>query len=124
MPSSRSTPRLRLTVAVLAGVLVLVAVADRRWAQGLTGQFLQLAGFACIACAALGRVWTSVFSAGSKDRRVVRTGPYSLVRHPLYALSLLAMLGVGLTTRSLSIAAALLLLFVAVHLRAVRAEDA
>lgn len=124
MPSSRSTPRLRLTVAVLAGVLLLVAVSDRRWAQGLSGQFLQLAGFACIACAALGRVWTSVFIAGSKDRHIVRTGPYSLVRHPLYALSLLAMLGVGLATRSLSISAVLLVLFVAIYFHAARAEDA
>jgi protein-S-isoprenylcysteine O-methyltransferase Ste14 len=123
MTTSRSTPRLRLTAMVLAGLLLLVATTERRWAQGLAGQLLQLGGFACVACAALGRVWTSVFIAGFKDQRVVRSGPYSQLRHPLYALSLIAMLGVGLTSRSLAIAIALPVLSAALYLRAARAED-
>ncbi len=123
MTTSRSTPRLRLTATVLAGLLLLVATTERRWTQGLAGQLLQLGGFACVACAALGRIWTSLFIAGFKDQRVVRSGPYSRLRHPLYALSLLAMLGVGLTSRSLAIAVALPVLSAALYLRAARAED-
>ena len=123
MTTSRSTPRLRLTALLLLGVLVLVATSERSSAAGLPGLLLQLGGLACIACAALGRVWCSVFIAGYKDAQLVCAGPYAALRHPLYALSLLAMLGIGLTTRSAVLAAALLAASAAVHARAARAED-
>jgi len=123
MATSRSTPRLRLTLLLLAGVVALVAVSERTAADGLGGLLLQLAGLACVASAALGRVWSSVFIAGFKDARLVRRGPYAALRHPLYALSLLAVLGMGLTTRSLAITTALLVVFAPVYLLAARAED-
>jgi len=123
MATSRSTPRLRLTVLLLAAVVTLVAVSQRTAAAGVPGLLLQLLGLACIGAAALGRLWTSLFIAGYKDAELVQHGPYALLRHPLYLLSLLAMLGAGLTTRSLAITAVLLLVSAAIHLLAARAED-
>jgi protein-S-isoprenylcysteine O-methyltransferase Ste14 len=123
MASSRSTPRLRLTAGLLALLLVLVAISERRFAAGLVGEALRGAGLACVACAALGRIWTSVFIAGFKDQVLVRSGPYAVVRHPLYALSLLALLGLGLTTGSIAITLVLLLAFGAIYAAAARAED-
>lgn len=123
MTVSRSTPRLRLTALLLLGVLALVATSERTLATGFAGLALQLAGLACIACAALGRVWSSVFIAGYKDARLVSTGPYAVLRHPLYALSLLAMLGTGLSTRSATLTLALLVAFGLIYARAARAED-
>jgi protein-S-isoprenylcysteine O-methyltransferase Ste14 len=124
MSSSPSTPRLRLTVALLAGVLALVAVSQRGWATGLAGEAMQLAGLACIACAALGRVWSSVYIAGYKDALLVRSGPYAALRHPLYALSLLGAVGMGLTTRSIAITIGLVAALGAIHVAAARREDA
>lgn len=124
MSSSPSTPRLRITLALLVAVLALVAVSERRWATGLAGVALQLVGLAGIACAALGRVWASVFIAGFKDQALVRTGPYSALRHPLYLLSLLAAFGIGLATRSLAITLALLAVLGAIHAAAARREEA
>lgn len=123
MTSSRSTPRLRITAGLLALLLALVAISDRRFAVGLVGDALQFAGLACVACAALGRIWTSVFIAGFKDQVLVRSGPYAVVRHPLYALSLLAMLGLGLTTGSMTIALAMLVVFGTIYSAAARNED-
>ena len=123
MTTSRSTPRLRLTALLLLGVLAVVATSERTAAAGLPGLLLQLGGLACIACAALGRIWCSVFIAGYKDARLVRIGPYSVLRHPLYALSMLAMLGVGLATRSAALTVTLLVVSAAIHARAARAED-
>ena len=123
MASSRSTPRLRLTAGLLALLLVVVAISERRFATGLVGEALQLAGLGCVACAALGRIWTSVFIAGFKDQVLVRSGPYAVVRHPLYALSMLAMLGLGLTTGSMTIALSMLVVFGTIYSAAARAED-
>jgi protein-S-isoprenylcysteine O-methyltransferase Ste14 len=124
MPASRSTPRLRLTVALLAGTVALVAVSERPLAGSLAGEALSLLGFACMTVAALGRVWTSLFIAGFKDTQLVRGGPYAALRHPLYALSLLAMVGVGLVTRSLLLACALAVVFGLLLAAAARREDA
>ena len=124
MTTSRSTPRLRLTALALAALLVLVAVSERSLAAGLAGLGLQLAGLLCVAAAALGRVWTSVFIAGYKDTQLVRRGPYARLRHPLYALSLLAMLGIALTTRSATLGSALLALSAVQLVVAARGEDA
>jgi protein-S-isoprenylcysteine O-methyltransferase Ste14 len=124
MSSSPSTPRLRITLVLLVVVLALVAVSERGWATGLAGVVMQLVALACIACAALGRVWASVFIAGFKDESLVRTGPYSALRHPLYVLSLLAALGIGLATRSLAITAALIAIMGIIHAAAARREDA
>jgi protein-S-isoprenylcysteine O-methyltransferase Ste14 len=123
MATSRSTPRLRLTALLLAGLLLLVAVSQRTAATGLAGQVVQLLGFACVACAALGRTWCSVFIAGYKDTLLVRSGPYAAVRHPLYALSMLAMLGLGLASRSVAITVGLLLVFAAIYRAASSVED-
>jgi protein-S-isoprenylcysteine O-methyltransferase Ste14 len=124
MASSRSTPRLRVTIALLVAVLVLVAVSERPLSRGLEGQALALAGLACISCAALGRIWTSIFIAGRKDAVLVREGPYAALRHPLYALSMLAMLGAGLATGSVTITLALVLIFGVLYSLAARGEDA
>jgi protein-S-isoprenylcysteine O-methyltransferase Ste14 len=124
MPASQSTPRLRLTVWLLAAALALVAVSERSLCSGLAGDLMQLAGLACIVCAALGRIWTSAFIAGFKDTSLVQEGPYSALRHPLYSLSLLAMLGIGLATRSIAITLTLVIAFVAIYLRSASREDA
>jgi protein-S-isoprenylcysteine O-methyltransferase Ste14 len=123
MSASRSTPRLRLTALLLVATLALVTVAERNLCRGVAGELMQLAGLACIACAALGRIWTSAFIAGHKDASLVREGPYSALRHPLYALSMLAMLGAGLATRSVSITAGLVFVFGVIYSRAASRED-
>jgi protein-S-isoprenylcysteine O-methyltransferase Ste14 len=123
MSTSRSTPRLRLTVVLLFAAAIVVAVSRRPVLDGVVGELVQLTGLLCMASAALGRIWTSAFIAGFKDVSLVREGPYSAVRHPLYALSLLAMLGAGLASRSVAISVVLLGVFTAIHLRVARQED-
>jgi protein-S-isoprenylcysteine O-methyltransferase Ste14 len=124
MSASRSTRRLRLTIVLLAAVLALVAVSERPHATTLTGEMIELVAFACIVAATLGRLWTSLFIAGFKDDLLVRSGPYSALRHPLYALSWIAMLGIGLVTRSIAITLALAAIFAVVYWTAARGEDA
>ena len=99
MTASTSTSRLRMTLAWYVIVLVLVAISERPWSQLPSGEVARIAGLLLMAGAALGRVWTSAFIAGSKDERLVTTGPYARCRHPLYALSLLGGIGVGLAAR-------------------------
>jgi protein-S-isoprenylcysteine O-methyltransferase Ste14 len=53
------------------------------------------AGFAIWARAYLGRNWSAIVTI-KEDHRMVRSGPYALVRHPIYSGFLLALLGSAL----------------------------
>jgi protein-S-isoprenylcysteine O-methyltransferase Ste14 len=123
MSTSRSTPRLRVTALLLIATIAIVAVSERDLCRGTAGELMQLAGLACITCAALGRIWTSTFIAGYKDESLVRDGPYASLRHPLYALSMLAMAGAGLATRSVVITVGLVAAFGLIYSRAAARED-
>jgi len=123
MTTSTSTPRLRITQGWYLIVVLLVAVSDRPWTHHWSGDLASVAGLLLMAGAALGRVWTSAFIAGSKVEWLVTIGPYSLCRHPLYALSILGGLGVGLASRSVFILGLTLMLLVILHLRAIRYEE-
>ncbi len=102
-----------------------VAVAERPWLNNAFSAAVAVAAaFTCVVVAALGRIWTSVFIAGFKDATLVRSGPYAACRHPLYAFSLVGVLGLGLATRSLALTGVLLAVAVLTHARAIRAEEA
>ncbi len=49
-------------------------------------------GFAFWARASLGRNWSAVVTL-KEDHRLIRTGPYAIVRHPIYTGLLTAVLG-------------------------------
>jgi protein-S-isoprenylcysteine O-methyltransferase Ste14 len=123
MTSSRSTPRLRFTALVLAAVVVLVAVSNRPLLAGLPGEIVQLLGLVLMTCAALGRIWCSAFIAGFKDTVLVESGPYSALRHPLYALSMIGMLGAGLAARSISLTVMVVAILAVTHAFAAKSEE-
>jgi len=124
MATSGSTPRIRLTQALYVLVLVAVAVSDGRCLQGAAAPFAQAAGFLLVAAAVLARLWTTLFIAGRKDEKLVRVGPFSACRHPLYLCSIVGALGIGLTTLSLSLTVALPFVVGAIVVSAARREDA
>ncbi|MFO1078911.1 MAG: isoprenylcysteine carboxylmethyltransferase family protein [Planctomycetota bacterium] len=122
MTVSASTPRLRLT---LAWYLLLALAAALGGPQPRPVHALcDFAALLLVGLAVLGRIWCSVFIAGRKDAELVTAGPYAACRHPLYLLSLVGGLGLGLATHSwlltLATVVVLLLLFGA----AMRSEDA
>ncbi len=107
MTASGSTPRIRLTQLFYLLVLAAVAASEGRAMAGGAGLAAQAAGFLLVAAAVLWRLWASLFIAGRKEAELVREGPYARCRHPLYLGSVVAALGIGLTTRSVVLAAAL-----------------
>jgi protein-S-isoprenylcysteine O-methyltransferase Ste14 len=124
MTTSGSTPRIRLTQALYLLVLALVAASDGRSPQGSSALLVQSAGFLLVVTAVLGRLWITLFIAGRKEEQLVRQGPFSLCRHPLYLGSIVGALGIGLTTLSLTLMIALPLIVGAIVFTAARREDA
>ena len=71
---------------------------------------------------ALGRQWR-VDAALSPDHRLVRSGPYAIVRHPIYASMLCLLLGTGLVVSPWPLFVPALALFLAGTEIRVRVED-
>ncbi len=123
MAVSSSTPRIRLTQALYAGLLLAVALSGGRTFETAAGLAAQATGFALVVAGTLWRMWASVFIAGRKDVELVEAGPYARCRHPLYFGSLVAALGLGLSTRSLVLAIAVPLSMAALAGLAMRREE-
>ncbi len=74
-------------------ILILLGIVVRQWAIAVLGGFFSL-----------------VVRVG-EDHKVVKNGPYRLVRHPPYTGVLITFLGIGLAVQSLAAVATLLLVY-------------
>lgn len=61
-------------------------------------------GYLLVIVGAFGRVYCSAFIGGRKNKRVIRSGPFSVVRNPLYVFSFIATVGIGLQSGMWSVA--------------------
>lgn len=71
--------------------------------DGWMEEMLEWTGFFFTVACVLGRTYCSAFIGGIKNERVVRQGPFSVVRNPLYVFSFLGVFGIGLQSGRLSI---------------------
>jgi protein-S-isoprenylcysteine O-methyltransferase Ste14 len=123
MTESASTPRLRATFAIyLALIASSAVVGPAELPRGLY-YAANVVGFILVAIACLGRIWCSVFIAGHKDETLVTTGPYAACRHPLYGLSILGALGLGLTSKSVLLTVLVVALITALVVYAASCEE-
>lgn len=67
----------------------------------LSLELIENIGILLIICGVLGRLWSILYIGGHKNMTVMRDGPYSICRHPLYLFSTIAILGFGLLLGSL-----------------------
>lgn len=84
---------------------------------GLMGLFLASLG-------AFGRVWSSVYISGRKTNELVDQGPYSVTRNPLYLLSLLGSIGLGLASCNAVVLICVLALFLLYYPGVISKEEA
>jgi len=88
------------------GLLVVPALGHRfGWSSApvyavITGDVLIAVGFYIVFLVCRENTFTSATIEVADDQRVVSTGPYALVRHPMYAGSLLYLLGIPLALGS------------------------
>ena len=116
--------RIQWSRAILAAALVYVLFgAPPQFLQGSAGEALRLAGYVLLVTGCLWRVWCLAFIGGTKDGVLTTTGPYSVVRNPLYVGSFLGVIGFGLAVRLPLLPLVLLATFAALYPAVVANEE-
>ena len=90
--------RLWVGAAVLLAFLALTQVKSA-WI-GETHETIEVVGIFLILAGIVGRLWCILYIGGKKSSELVRQGPYSISRNPLYVFSAIAAGGVGLQSGS------------------------
>lgn len=99
--------RRKLALSMAFGIAVpALALVNSYWREPWPAIYLcmEWAGIALILVCIAGRTWCTAFIGGRKKRELVTTGPYSVVRNPLYVFTLIGAVGVGLQFGSLVVA--------------------
>jgi protein-S-isoprenylcysteine O-methyltransferase Ste14 len=86
---------------------------------GIAGLALDLAGvaFAIWARLILGTNWSGIIVRAKQGHELVQTGPYAIVRHPIYAGILLAVTGMAMTLGTLAGYIGVMAVFAAIMIR-------
>ena len=113
----------RFVLAVVIGLFCLLLVFGGSPHSELTHERIEAHGIALILIGIGGRLWSILYIGGRKSTEFVVTGPYSVVRNPLYFFSMIAAAGTGSQTGSVTVAvAAALLCAIAFYIVARREE--
>ncbi len=128
MPVSRlyfaERSRLAITQFWMAGIFLLTLFTGSAWNENLVIKETLYSGaliLTFVGC--LGRVWSLAHIAGRKNDQLVTEGPYSLCRNPLYLFSLIAALGIGMATCTLTIPLAIVIGYAALYPTVIRQEE-
>ena len=80
-------------------------------------------GFFLVMLGGFGRIWASLYIEGFKTKTLVKEGPYSMVRNPLYFFSLMMFIGLCLAIKSVPISIALITIFALFHIPTILNEE-
>ena len=98
-------------VAVVAFILLALTQSHWELQDENVATFLFSTGLGLAAIGSTGRIWCSFFISGRKDGELVTEGPYSISRNPLYVFSCIGLVGVGLSTETLTYPLLFLVIF-------------
>ena len=84
---------------------------------------MSIIGFVLVVFGSFGRIWASLYIEGHKTKNLIISGPFSMVRNPLYFFSLVMLLGFSLALKSIYLPISLLLIFVIFHIPTIANEE-
>lgn len=85
----------RLLLAALITTLGAILIVGASLQREVTHDRIEAYGVILIMLGIGGRLWSILYVGGKKSAELVRTGPYSITRNPLYLFSCLAAAGAG-----------------------------
>ena len=117
----------RIVISRVVAVALLIFWLSSRsyWSQNhpIFASLLFMIGAILVGVAGMGRMWCSLYIAGYKNKKLVSSGPYSIMRNPLYFFSMLGALGAGFLTQTLTFPIILVTLFALYYPAVIQREE-
>jgi len=123
-PKLLKARQLHSRLFAVAAVFLLLTTAPALPADSGLRLMMLWVGYVLVIVGAFGRVYCSAFIGGRKNKKVIRSGPFSVVRNPLYVFSFIATIGIGLQSGMLALTLALALVFAIYYPFVVAKEEA
>ena len=116
--------RVKIGKVVVLLLLPILLFVHHSWAEDTyLDLVLDSVGYILLMCGVFGRLWCTLYIGGRKNSVLQRTGPYSLVRHPLYGSSLLLGLGVSALSENPVVLLVVLIYFAWQYVTTIRHEE-
>ncbi len=91
-------------LAILASLAFASVTVSRSSSGEKVHELIEWGGVILIVVCILGRTWSSLYIGGRKNTALVKVGPYSVSRNPLYFFSILGAAGMGAQMGSIVVA--------------------
>lgn len=101
MPANQKRRINTLRVALLLLLPLILFTRPGLQLNTVLMDMIESAGMLLVISGVLGRFWCILYIGGRKNAEVMRDGPYSICRHPLYLFSTLSVFGFGFALGSL-----------------------
>lgn len=117
--------RIRISQFFALVLILLIMLSGNYWEVKvpLFSALLFLIGVALAGIGSMGRLWCLIYIAGYKENTLIRVGPYSMTRNPLYFFSLVGAVGVGFATETLVIPLLIAVSFAAYYPSVIKEEE-
>ncbi len=117
--------RRRIALGVLIAVIfvALLFVGSVTTNDDNLHEHIEQIGAILIMAAILGRTWCTLYIGGRKSAEIVRGGPYSITRNPLYVFSAIGAAGIGAMTGSIVVAVAFAIITAVAFHFVIRVEE-
>lgn len=115
----------RIFRIMAACFIIIIPFSAGKWdvQSSIRDDVIFLIGCILVAVGSLGRVWCSLYISGYKNNTLITLGTYSILRNPLYFFSLIAIIGVGLVTKTLLIPLVFIVLFATYYPGLIKSEE-
>lgn len=80
-------------------------------------------GLFLLTICSMGRLWSLLYISGYKRRELIKEGPYSMVRHPLYVFSLIGAIGIGVASENILVLGVLVIFYLLYYPLAILVEE-
>lgn len=106
-------------ILVLSFLVSSSVIPDGSWQH----EMVEFVGYFLIAVCVLGRVYSTAFLGGHKNTSLIRKGPFSIVRNPLYVFSYIGILGVSIMSGRMCVVLINAVIFAIMYTKLVKREE-
>jgi protein-S-isoprenylcysteine O-methyltransferase Ste14 len=88
---------------IVAAIILVLFTRQITESETLVHEILDSVGYILIVFCGMGRLYSTAYLGGQKNKRLITYGPFSIVRNPLYVFSWFGFTGIALFSNNLPV---------------------